>query len=470
MSKPSTTRPLVVSSHRTRHAEIDAPTVAIQTHGCKLNQADSDLLARRFVDAGYRVVDAGSAADVFVLNTCTVTSTADSKARQALRKTHRANPDAVIVATGCYAQRDRAELERVEGVTLVAGNVEKEQLPTLVTRALQRGDTGADLSLAPESQRDDHLAPLPAKTETRPRPARNRAMVKIQEGCDQVCAYCIVPKVRGRERSIPPETLVEQINDRGREGFKEVVLTGTQLGTYGFDIPGMTLARLLARLLKETSIPRIRVSSLQAQEIDSSLLDLWRDQRLCPHFHVPLQCGSDAVLMGMRRRYTTERFASTLELLRNSVPGAGITTDLIVGFPGEGQAEFQESLDFAEQMAFSDMHVFPFSPRPGTSAAYLDDTTPARVKKERTAQMLEVARKGAVEFRQRLLGQVRPTLWESGIRGEEGPVWWGLTDNYIRVKTASLQDLRDRITPARLTALEGDAVSAVVPRAPGSPN
>ena len=448
------------SANSTVHREMTGPTVAIQTHGCKLNQADSDQLARRFAEAGYRVVDIGSPADVFVLNTCTVTRTADSKARQALRKAHRSNPGALIVATGCYAQRDREELSRVEGVGLVAGNAEKERIPSLVAQALQGTGPGQLIPVsfpdhAPRESQPTIPQPLPSVT-------RNRAMVKIQEGCNQVCAYCIVPKVRGRERSIPPETLVQQINDRSGQGFQEVVLTGTQLGTYGFDIPGMTLPGLLERLLRETSIPRIRVSSLQAQEISPALLDLWRDERLCPHFHVPLQCGSDPVLLAMRRRYTTAQFAKTLDSILDRMPDAGITTDVIVGFPGEDGSEFQASRDFAEQMRFGDMHVFPFSARPGTSAAYLNDDTPPQVKNERTAEMLEVARRGATEFRLGQLGKVRPALWESSGRGEYGEVWWGLTDNYIRVNTVSGHDLRDRITQAKLTSLDGEIVSVEV--------
>ena len=428
-----------------------APTVAIQTHGCKLNQADSDQLARKFVESGYRVVDAGEPADVFVLNTCTVTLTADSKARQALRKAHRANPGALIVATGCYAQRNEEELAQIDGVSIVAGNTGKERLPAMVTEALGRDRIDAAHSSSG------------ASSLLWPTLSRNRAMVKIQEGCNQVCAYCIVPKVRGRERSIPPEALVDQINDRAGRGYREVVLTGTQLGTYGYDLRGMTLESLIERLLADTTVPRIRVSSLQAHEISPRLLDLWQDNRLCPHFHVPLQSGSGPVLRAMRRRYTTGQFAATLELIRGRMPDAGITTDVIVGFPGEGDKEFQESLDFARRMAFSDMHVFPFSPRPGTSAAYLEDTTPAQVKKERTAEMLELAGRGAAEFRHSQLGSFRPVLWETASRDRAGSVWQGLTDNYIRVKTVTDQELRDRITLARLMMLEGETVSVEVP-------
>ena len=430
-------------------------TVAIRTQGCKLNQADSDMLARRFAAAGYRLVQSPAKADVFVLNTCTVTSTADSKARQALRAAARANPHALIVATGCYAQRSRDELSQVEGVSLVVGNTEKAELPAMVTALLEQRNTGANSHPRVSSALDYSVQPAANIR-------RNRSMVKIQEGCDQVCAYCIVPKVRGRERSIPPESLVEQINQRVAEGCLEVVLTGTQLGTYGFDIPGATLTKLLERILAETAVPRLRVSSLQPQEINPRLLELWQDPRLCRHFHIPLQSGSDRILEMMRRRYTTGLFAEKVDLVRNTVPGSGVTADLIAGFPGETEAEFQESLAFATSMAFSDMHIFPYSPRPGTSAVYLSGPVSQPVKKARTTQLLAMAKEGFEAFRSYQLGQTHPVLWESSTRQDGGLKWRGLTGNYIRVYTHSRNNLGNTITPARFEELTGDGVRVKV--------
>lgn len=430
-------------------------TVAIRTQGCKLNQADSDMLARRFAAAGYRLVQSPAKADVFVLNTCTVTATADSKARQALRAAARANPHALIVATGCYAQRSRDELSQVEGVSLVIGNTEKAELPAMVTALLEQRNTGAN-SHPPVSSVLDYSVQPAANIR------RNRSMVKIQEGCDQVCAYCIVPKVRGRERSIPPESLVEQINQRVAEGCLEVVLTGTQLGTYGFDIPGATLTKLLERILAETAVPRLRVSSLQPQEITPRLLELWQDPRLCRHFHIPLQSGSDRILEMMRRRYTTGLFAEKVDLVRKTVPGSGVTADLIAGFPGETEAEFQESLAFARSMAFSDMHIFPYSPRPGTSAVYLSGPVSQPEKKARTTQLLAMAKEGFEAFRSHQLGQTHPVLWESSTRQDGGLKWRGLTGNYMRVYTHSRDDLGNTITPARLEELTEDDVRVKV--------
>ena len=430
-------------------------TVAIRTQGCKLNQADSDMLARHFAAAGYRLVQSPAKADVYVINTCTVTATADSKARQALRAAARANPHALIVATGCYAQRSRDELAQVEGVSLVIGNTGKEELPAMVTALLEQRNADEN-SHPPVSPALDYSVRPAANIR------RNRSMVKIQEGCDQVCAYCIVPRVRGRERSISPESLVEQINQRVAEGCLEVVLTGTQLGTYGFDIPGATLTRLLERILAETAVPRLRVSSLQPQEITLRLLELWQDPRLCRHFHIPLQSGSDRILETMRRRYTTGLFAEKVDLVRNTVAGSGITADLIAGFPGETEAEFQESLAFAKSMAFSDMHIFPYSPRPGTSAVYLSGPVSQPVKKARTAQLLAMAKEGFEAFRSHQLGQTHPVLWESSTRQDGGLKWRGLTGNYIRVYTHSRDDLGNTITPARFEELMEDDVRVEV--------
>ena len=422
----------------------NSPKVAIHTHGCKLNQADSQVLARQFQKAGFTIVRSAAQADVVVLNSCTVTANSDSKARQYLRRARRSNPDALVVATGCYAQRAKGDLSAMESVSLVLDNRDKPNLVATIANKLEVESGSFAENLAA------------------PAPGRSRAMVKIQEGCDQVCSYCIVPKVRGRERSIPPEEIIAQINERAKLGCREAVLTGTQLGTYGFDLPGIDLAGLLQQVLVETSISRLRISSLQAQEITPNLLGLWDDSRLCPHFHIPLQSGSDTILKSMRRRYDTARFAETIALVRKTIPDAGITTDIIIGFPGEGVREFAESYSFAASMGFSDMHVFPYSIRPGTSAAHLDDQVIDAQKKERSGEMLELAAASVKKFRQGALGQVRPVLWEPTQGKNCGGIWSGLTDNYVRVKANSGRDLSNLITDAQLTSLDEDWVTGEV--------
>ena len=350
-------------------------TVSIQTQGCKLNQADTEKLLRRFLQAGYGVVGPDEPADVRIVNTCTVTHLANGKARQAIRSARRKDSAALVVATGCYAQRAPDELAALGAADLVVGNSDKDSLVEMVLAA--RGDPVVPSAAGQE-------LPPSLRTGTF---NRTRAMLKIQEGCDQVCAYCIVPKVRGRERTIPPDLLVEQVTERVRQGYKEVVLTGTQLGSYGHELSGPNLKTMLERLLRETGVQRLRVSSLQPQEISEELLKLWEDRRMCPHFHMPLQSGSTPVLRRMRRRYTKDQYALAVEMVRAMVKGVAVTADVIVGFPGEEETHFQETLRFAGAMSFASIHVFPFSTRPGTSAAHMGPQVDAEAKRRRMADM-----------------------------------------------------------------------------------
>ena len=372
-------------------------TVRLETHGCKLNQADTQVLAREFVEAGYTLTSQGEIADVYVLNTCTVTHVADRKARQAVRAAKRRNPNALVVATGCYAERSPGDLRTMPEVDFVVGNSDKESLVAMLEDASQGPDTACAIG------DDSALEPLLKM--------RSRAMIKIQEGCDQVCAYCIVPKVRGRERSIPLQQIVGTANSYWESGCQEIVLTGTQLGSYGFDLPGVSLCSLVRSLLAETDIPRIRISSLQPQDITGELLDLWKDPRLCPHFHVPLQSGSDVVLDRMRRRYRVSEFLETVRFIRGTVPDVAITADVIVGFPGESESDFCGTVDTCTESELASVHVFPYSIRPGTSAAYLEEQVDPKVKTERVAALANVARDLFVEFRSRFLGHSREVLW-----------------------------------------------------------
>ena len=426
-------------------------TVCIRTQGCKLNQADSESLARRFIQAGYRLVSPSESADIYVVNTCTVTHVADAKARQAIRAAHRENPSALVVATGCYAQRAPGKLADVEGVDLIVGNTEKDRIVEMVLAARGEGQ------------------PVPWAVGKEPSPiskgdgfVRTRAMVKIQEGCNQVCAYCIVPKVRGRERSIRPEVLLSEVRRRLDDGYKEVTLIGTQLGSYGFDLAGADLKGLLELLLREDRLERLRVSSLQPQEITGELLQLWEDGRLCPHFHIPLQTGSEYLLKRMRRRYTPRQYIEAVKRVRAEVPGAAITADVIVGFPGEGEAEFRESLQFAGTMEYASMHVFPYSVRPGTSAAHMGPRVDERTKGRRMKEMLALARHQATVFRQNSIGSTRQVLWERANKWAGRPVYLGLTDNYLKVYAEEDAPLLNRITLATLVAEVGESLLAKV--------
>jgi threonylcarbamoyladenosine tRNA methylthiotransferase MtaB len=409
------------------NSQVKIPAVALDSLGCKLNQAEIQYLASQLARAGYRIVDSPEKADIYILNTCTVTHIADRKSRHLLRLAHRRNPSTRLVAIGCYAHRAPQELTALEGVDIVLGNDRKMELLSLL-----------------ESY---HLLSRPVGTVPFPDDdkSRNRAFLKVQDGCHNFCSYCIVPYVRSREVSIPVSEIVNQVKQKSAAGFREVVLTGTEIGAYSSD--GTDIAGLLKSILDETDISRLRLSSLQPPDISEKLVELWRDPRLCPHFHLSLQSGSDAVLKRMKRRYTVADYLRAVALIRDSVPGVAITTDVIVGFPGETGVDFRETLEFCRDMQFARIHVFPFSPRPGTAAAAMPDQLSVSVKKERSQIMLSLAKESARGFQQKFLGRTLEVLWEQS----SGGVWSGFSGNYIRIYTRSNRDIADKLLPVKLT-------------------
>lgn len=401
----------------------EIPRVALDTVGCKLNQAETQLLARQFDQAGYRLVPPDDGADVYVLNTCTVTHVADGKCRRLLNQARRRNPSALVVAIGCYVEHARRELTQMKCVDLVLDNHQKMDLLSHLEELghLVRPGTGVT--------RADF---------------RTRAFIKIQDGCDNFCSYCIVPLVRGREKNLPIEYVISEVRNRVADGYQEVVLTGTEIGAYSHE--GVGLKELLQLILEKTRVARLRLSSIQPQEITPKLLGLWADERLCRHFHLSLQSGSDAVLRRMKRRYNAADYQRAVDLIRQAVPGVAITTDVIVGFPGETEAAFEQSYSFCEQMQFARIHVFNYSPRPGTQAALMSHQVEDKVKRERSRRMLALAKTSIRNFRRRFLGKTVLVLWEKETCG----VWSGLTDNYIRVYNRSDQDLSNQILPVEL--------------------
>ncbi|MDD5337985.1 MAG: tRNA (N(6)-L-threonylcarbamoyladenosine(37)-C(2))-methylthiotransferase MtaB [Dehalococcoidales bacterium] len=414
-------------------------TVALDSLGCKLNQAEIQSLARKLEAAGYKVVASDAQADIFILNTCTVTHVADRKSRHLLRQARRRNPKARLIAVGCYAHRAPADLEKIEGVELVLSNDLKADLP--------------DLLKDPTLQPPDPFPPARSRTA-----GRTRAFLKIQDGCHNFCAYCIVPYVRSSEYCVPADDVLTLINDFLAEGCQEVVLTGTEIGDY--QNGEVNLTGLISRILSATTLPRLRLSSLQPCHISTGLVELWRDAHLCPHFHLSLQSGSDAVLKRMKRRYTTSDYKKAVELIRSMVPDVAITTDVIVGFPGETDSEFKESLDFCRAMQFARIHVFPFSPRPGTAAATMPNPLPDSVKKERSNQMLALSMQSVIAFHERFIGKTLDVLWEQ----QSGGFWSGLTGNYVKVYVKSSKTLANRITPVRLVKLYRDGILGNIQR------
>jgi len=394
-----------------------APRVAFTTLGCKVNQSETDLLARQFQSAGYECVPYQEWADVYVVNTCTVTHVADKKSRQAISQARRANPDALVVATGCYASivGDVLTDER----TMVVRNRDKERVLPLVEGRLQRSAPEQLYFADPEKYLD-----RPAGQE------RTRAMVKAQDGCDSHCTYCIIPRARGRSRSLPPEVVIRRVRSLVREGHGEVVLTGVDLGSYGEDIDTYPdLGGLLERILAETTVRRVRVSSLEPGDFDPAWLGLWQSPRLCRHLHVPLQSGSAGVLQRMQRTYTPGQFAAMIGACRAAVPDVTITSDVMVGFPGETAEEFDEGYHFIRQCGFEGMHVFKYSQRSGTRAAHLPDQVPEDTKSERSRLLRDEAIAGVTRLLARQVGRSASVVWESESEG----IWRGLTDTNVRV-------------------------------------
>ncbi len=412
--------------------KTESMRVALDSLGCKLNQAETELLAKQFTEAGYKLVSPADGADVYILNTCTITHIADRKSRHWLRLAHRRNPDARLVVTGCYAQRAPQELAQIEGIDLVLGNEQKPHL----------------LQLLEESECLSRPACVPGdSTSSAHTGFRTRALVKIQDGCNNLCSYCIVPLVRGREKSLPLDQVVAEVRHRMANGYKEVVLTGVKIGSYSYN--GVNLRGLLEHILAETDVARLRLSSLQPQEISPELIALWRDDRLCRHFHLSLQSGSDSVLRRMRRRYSISDYRQSVSLIRALVPEAAITTDVLVGFPGEASSEFEQSYKLCQKLEFARIHVFPYSPREGTQASQMPNQVEDRVKKERSQRMLALAEESAQSFSQRFLGRTMPVLWEKQTDG----IWSGLADNYIKVYTKSNKDLTNKLLLVKLVEL-----------------
>ncbi len=411
--------------------------IALDSLGCKLNQAEIELLARQFTEAGYTVVSPDDRADIYILNTCTVTHIADRKSRHQLRMAHMRNPDALLVATGCYAQRAPRELARIEGVRIVLDNNEKTNLLQVLAEAGYINSRTPALDKSAVNHRSI---------------SRTRALVKVQDGCSSFCSYCIVPLVRNREESLPAERVVAEVSQRAAEGYREVILTGVKIGSYNYN--GINLKGLLELILAGTEIERLRLSSLQPPEISPGLIGLWRNDRLCRHFHMSLQSGSDAVLRRMNRQYTAGEYEQSVSLIRTLVPGAAITTDIMVGFPGETGTEFEKSYDFCRQIEFARIHVFPYSPREGTGAAVMPEQIGDRIKRQRSRKMLALAGESAQNFSRRFQGETMPVLWEKQTDG----TWSGLTDNYVRVYTRSSGDLSNRLLPAKLTEVRENVV------------
>ena len=400
------------------------PTAALITLGCKVNQYDTQAMQEVMLRNGYTVVGENDPADVCIINTCTVTNAADQKARQVIRRAIRKNPDTEVLVTGCYAESDREAIEAIPGVSLVFGNREKADLQKyldLVHESWREKDRSPLLQIDPvhhDAVREHANFSMSVSEAGK----HTRALIKVQDGCSAFCTYCIIPYVRGRMTSRPLPDIVQEAQQIAANGYKEIVITGVHLGAYGLDIGRQgTIADILEHIHPIDGIERIRFSSIEAMNFPPDLVDRMAALPKCmPHFHLPLQAGSDKVLRQMRRRYTRAEFSRLVEKLRTSFPDVGITTDVMVGFPGETDADFEDSLQFVEEIGFNQLHVFRYSPRRGTPAADYSDHVPPHVSAERSKAMIALGKQLGVEFRERMLGKTMNVLVEESREGADG--------------------------------------------------
>ncbi len=403
--------------------------VFLDTVGCRLNQAEIEQMARRLRAAGHEITGNAAEAELAIINTCTVTNAAASDSRAAVRRAARAGVKAIVV-TGCWAT---LEPESAAGLPAVKQVIPNSQKDALLMQVL-------GLPVEPFDLEPVAREPLPGLR------ARTRAFIKVQDGCNNTCTYCVTRLARGAARSRSIAEVLAEVRAALQGGTKEIVLTGVHLGAWGQDLPPapdrspLRLSHLITALLGELPIPRLRLSSLEPWDITPDFFSLWADARLCRHLHLPLQSGSASVLQRMARKTRPEAFAALLETARRLIPAIAITTDVIVGFPGESEAEFAETVEFVKRMGFAGGHVFAYSPRPGTPAARLEPQIRPEIKKERSAILRQIFAESALAFRRQFLGQRVSVLWESAIPAA-GSAWTleGLTDNYLRVTVSAPQ-------------------------------
>jgi threonylcarbamoyladenosine tRNA methylthiotransferase MtaB len=425
------------------------PTVAFATLGCKTNQFESAAMREKVVDAGYRVVPFSAGADLVIVNTCTVTAATDAQSRNLVRRARRLNPSCRVVVTGCYAQIDPKALADLPGVDLVLGNEEKRELLALLRDAKSPGQ------IRVAAIRDRTTAKIPVLTTLS---ERSRAFVQIQNGCDAFCSYCIIPHARGPSRSASPEQVVAQIRQLVERDVPEVVLTGIHVGNYGLDLhPRTSLLELLRQIEGETGLKRLRLSSIEPTEIDDTLITyLASSGIICPHLHIPLQAGDDAVLSRMHRPYGHEAFRSLVNRIAAVMPDAAIGLDVIAGFPGETEAEFANTVQLIEELPVSHLHVFPYSKRPGTAAATMPGHLPGDVKKARAEQLRTLGEKKLAAFATRFVGRELEVVVEGGGKGGQLK---GLTRNYLEVRFAGPAELVGRCATVRVVAVASGVLS-----------
>ena len=430
--------------------------VAFYTLGCKVNQYETEAMAEAFEDAGYIQVSFDETADVYVINTCTVTSLSSRKSRQAIRRARQMNSNAIVAAVGCYPQTAREEVEGLAEVDIVAGTADRLKIPEYAesfrTGKLQSGKekiTAVENIMKKHSFEDLKIERYKDRT---------RAFLKVQEGCSQFCSYCIIPYARGPIRSRPSEDVIREVQKLVVAGFKEVVLTGIHIASYGKDLGEIRLMDLVRAIHNIDGIERIRIGSIEPTLITEDFAATAAGmEKLCPHYHISLQSGCDETLARMNRRYTTDQYKRAIVLLRERIPDVAVTTDVMVGFPGETNEEFEKTYRFLEEIQFAKMHVFKFSPRKGTPAASLVGQVPSQVKEARSMQVIKLSEHCAQAFHSSFISTEMPVLYEQEVKDSKG-LYEGLTPNYIRVLSFGNNSLIGNIVKTRLIKVENESV------------
>ncbi len=419
-------------------------SVASYALGCKVNQYESEAIAELFEEKGYDVVGIDDKADVYVINTCTVTNFGDKKSRQLIRKVKRQNPDALVAVVGCYAQTAPDEVMKIEGVNIVIGTKDRKEIVSIVENY---HDNKPENHVSPimKEREFEHLKIHKLKN-------RTRAYLKIQDGCSQFCSYCIIPYARGPIRSRDPEDIMEEVNVLAQNGFKEIVLTGIHVASYGKDIKNIDLLGIIKRVHEVEGIERIRFSSIEPNIITEEFVsEIVKLKKVCHHFHLSLQSGCDKTLKDMNRKYTTEKYYDAVCILRKYMSDVAITTDIIVGFPGETEEDFNESYEFAKKVQFSKIHVFPYSPKKGTPAAERKDQILNSIKQERSKKLIELSDKMANDFMSKYIDKSVEVLFERNINENQ---YEGHTGNYIKVVGSSCEDVSNKIVNVKIKSVE----------------
>lgn len=422
-------------------------TVAFHTLGCKVNHYETEAIWQLFKNDGYERVEYETNADVYVINTCTVTNTGDKKSRQVIRRAIRKNPDAVIAVTGCYAQTSPAEIMAIPGVDIVVGTQDRTKMLGYIEQYKQERQPINGVGNIMKSRVYEELD-VPAFTD------RTRASLKIQEGCNNFCTFCIIPWARGLMRSRDPKEVLNQAQQLVDAGYKEIVLTGIHTGGYGEDMKDYNLARLLRDLETQiVGLKRIRISSIEASQITDEVIEvLANSNKVVRHLHIPIQSGSDTVLKRMRRKYSMEFYADRLVKLRQALPGLAVTSDVIVGFPGETEEEFMETYNFIKDHKFSELHVFPYSKRTGTPAARMTDQVDEEVKNERVHRLISLSEQLSKEYASLFEGEVLEVIPEELYKeNPKSGLYVGYTDNYLKVVFQATEEMVGEIVKVKIT-------------------